>query len=283
VVSCKRYLFKEEIALDEVVEPGIKEMAVQNKIEKERLKHLVKVNKDTEKDFWSNYLQQYFVLVKSNDYREYLAFIESLLGGIKNGDIFLDAGCGNGHFSAWILNSTLKKIKEIGNNRFKFSYTGLDITEGAIQEAKVKIASLEEELLSEYKLSRNVQGINYSFSYVHHDLDDPLPFADNMFNKITCSLVLSYINKPLECIREFFRVLQPKGKIVVTSLKPYNDLSLIYKSFVDKASSEEELLEGRKLLSSAGRIKQKENFGYYKFYAKSLMNSAISFALRGAL
>lgn len=52
-------------------------------------------------------------------------------------------------------------------------------------------------------------------------------------------------------------------------MKPHNDLSLIYRNFVEQAVTEEEIIEGRRLLSSAGKIKQKESFGYYRFFTKN--------------
>ena len=45
------------------------------------------------------------------------------------------------------------------------------------------------------------------------------------------------------------RVLKPGGTIVVSSLKPYADLSQIYRNFVDQTENNEELEEARKLLT----------------------------------
>jgi len=68
-------------------------------------------------------------------------------------------------------------------------------------------------------------------------------------------------------LRELHRILKPRGRIIVTSLKPYADLSQIYRNFIDASRRTLiEIKEARKLLSSAGKIKQKESEGYYKFF-----------------
>jgi ubiquinone/menaquinone biosynthesis C-methylase UbiE len=119
------------------------------------------------------------------------------------------------------------------------------------------------------------------YSYVLADLEKRLPFNDAYFDKVCCNLVLSYVSDPLSSLKELCRVVKPGGKIIVTSLKPYADLSHIYRNFADMTENEEELKEARKLLSAAGRIKQKEDAGIYTFFfeeelKKLLQNIGIS-------
>ncbi|MBI4838936.1 MAG: methyltransferase domain-containing protein, partial [Nitrospirae bacterium] len=93
-------------------------------------------------------------------------------------------------------------------------------------------------------------------------------FGNNTFDKICCSLLISYLKTPQFLLKEFFRVLKPNGKIIISSLKPYADLSQIYYNFTSQTKNRRELERARKLLSDAGIIKQKESQGYYQFYSE---------------
>ena len=53
---------------------------------------------------------------------------------------------------------------------------------------------------------------------VIHNLNsmDPLPFEDNSFDTIICTISIEYFTSPLELFREAARVLKPQGMLVVT-------------------------------------------------------------------
>jgi ubiquinone/menaquinone biosynthesis C-methylase UbiE len=69
-------------------------------------------------------------------------------------------------------------------------------------------------------------------------------------------------------LQELMRVLRNNGRLIVSSMKPFADLSQVYRDFVDQTENQEELEEARKLLSAAGRIKQKESAGIYTFFSE---------------
>jgi hypothetical protein len=61
-------------------------------------------------------------------------------------------------------------------------------------------------------------------------------------------------------------------------MKPFCDLSVIYKDVVDEASEEATLNSARNLLSAAGAIKLKEEEGHYKFYDKDELVECVASA-----
>ena len=112
-------------------------------------------------------------------------------------------------------------------------------------------------------------------SYFLADVETALPFKDNSFEKACCNLVISYIHTPAETVKEMVRLLKPGGRIVVTSLKPFADLSQVYRNFVKVAKDRADLTEARKLLSNAGRIKTKEAQGIYEFFSEEALRSLL--------
>jgi ubiquinone/menaquinone biosynthesis C-methylase UbiE len=91
-----------------------------------------------------------------------------------------------------------------------------------------------------------------------------------MFN-----LVVSYLQNPILAIKEMVRVLKPKGRIVLTSLKPFADLSEVYRNFVEVTTSREAISEAQKLLSNAGRVRLKEAKGIYEFFSEESLSDML--------
>jgi SAM-dependent methyltransferase/ribosome-associated toxin RatA of RatAB toxin-antitoxin module/dienelactone hydrolase len=272
VSKCFKYLFNKEVKTEEVIEPTAQEISTQNYNEKERLKSLVKITLDSEKKFWSEYVSGYSILIKSRDYRDYLALIINLLGGVKSQEIILDAGCGNGNFGACLLehlfNKILKKTKIENDLTNLPSYVGIDFSEEALENTRNRINQAQAQFFKNYNPDC-IHKIIIKSSYVLTDLNNSLPFENNYFDKICCSFVIPFVENPIATLGELFRILRPKKKIVVTSLKPYADLAEIYRNFLDLAKDEKDIIEARKMLSESGKIKQKESAGYYRFFSDS--------------
>jgi len=269
VASCAKYLLNKEINTDDVIEPNLREIAIQNRIEKERLKLKEVFTLSLEKDFWAEYLSSFSMIYKVPDYREYLTLIFELLGGLKDGDCILDAGCGVGYFGGWLVNEVVKS-NNTSQSQFKLyshcKYYGLDFVRSALDIAKSTHLEMKKQFLSKNGLDNNELDKFFPSEYIEHDLNFDLPFKDRYFNKTCSSLVLSYVAEPILAAKELFRTLKHGGKIVISSLKPYADLSEVYRNFITIAKSEKEVLEGRKLLSEIGRIRQKEGMGHYRFF-----------------
>lgn len=277
VVSCLRHLCDKNLKRSEVVEPTVREIAIQNRIEKERLRKLITITKEMEKEFWSKYLANYQIINKSQEYRDFMVLINELLGRVGKGEIILDAGCGIGLYGGWLLGSTSEKIKKIHkgkNSSYRTStYLGLDFTESALKEAKNRHSYIKNQIYHRYGLDGNCPILNCC--YILADLDYPLPFKDDCFDKICCNLVISYLADPAIAVKELFRVLKRRGKIVITSLKPFNDLSQIYCNFLDKTKSKKDIEEAKKLFTESGKIKYKEDMGHYKFFSEEELESSL--------
>ncbi|MEZ4385135.1 MAG: PilZ domain-containing protein [Nannocystaceae bacterium] len=107
-----------------------------------------------------------------------------------------------------------------------------------------------------------------------------LPFADGSFDRLVSSLVLSYLDNPLETLREFHRCLAPGGRLVVSSMRPDVDMSRIYQSLLrrlergdavaipDGISRAEFIDDLRAFLSSAAFLLTLAEEGHFAFFSR---------------
>lgn len=101
----------------------------------------------------------------------------------KNPQRILDIGCGNGYFA-----------KKLGKVTHASEIYGIDISKNAVKEAnKLKIFAKQI------------------------DTDqDKLPYKDNFFDFIFCGSVIELVLNPDLLIKEIYRVLSPKGILIIT-------------------------------------------------------------------
>lgn len=269
VIAAEKYLNGVQVDESTVLTPD--QNVLTARLRKERKRTSKELNTDEEKRFWAQYLEKYAYIVNLQDYWNLLDLVSTNLGEVKQYDKVLDAGCGIGNFGSFLLVRQLyraiQRLSAALNRRPSASYVGIDFVPEAIQKAFATHSGIIDEFKNSIKISDSRTRI-VDFSYSLVDLNDPLPFKANTFDKICCNLVLSYLKKPIHTAKELFRVLKPRGRIVVTSLKPHADLSEIYRNYVRASRQPEELNQARLVLSNAGLIKHKEAEGYYQFFSE---------------
>ncbi len=261
---------------DPILAPDKKMLIAQNRLEREQLKS-AQPEEEPESSFWTNYLSKYSILERFEDYQEYLDLLGGLLGEIHSDDMLLDAGCGNGLFGMWVIRDLIEQNRQDGAISPPM-YLAIDLTQTGLAEACRRHVDLGYASGFKSKSTRNPL---LDLAYAQVDLEEcsrkdtrrrgKLPFDDNCFDKVCCSLVISYLRNPGLVIRELARVLAPGGRIVVSSMKPYCDMSSIYRDFLHQEVENEELESARDLLRAAGRIKVKEEKGYYRFFSGDAM------------
>jgi len=55
--------------------------------------------------------------------------------------------------------------------------------------------------------------------------------------------------------------------VVLSSMKPHCDMSVIYRDFITQQVTETEVESARDLLRAAGKIRLKEEIGHYAFFS----------------
>lgn len=258
------------VGLAELKMPDKKTLIAQNKIERLRLQQILKFT-DSENHFWGDYLGKFGIIESAHYYAEYFQTVSTQLGSIRDGDVILDAGCGNGFYGVSVVHSLLKEI-QLGLGDFKrVHYCGVDLTTDGLNRS---YSRQNDEMQALFKENIELASVvDYSYRKIDFDTlsegsGDDLPFSNCSINKLCCSLVLSYLKDPLCLMRELYRVLEVGGVAVISSMKPNCDMTVLYHSFVDKDIPDKESNQAaNRLLSAAGKIKLKKDSGIYNFFS----------------
>jgi 2-polyprenyl-6-hydroxyphenyl methylase/3-demethylubiquinone-9 3-methyltransferase len=109
-----------------------------------------------------------------------------LLDHVEPGQSVLDAGCGEGAFTALLADAGAAPV-------------GVDIAERALERARARHPALDFRLAPE---------------------DGPLAFDDASFDVVWASEVLAHVGDTARFVSELRRVLRPRGRLLVTT--PYH-------------------------------------------------------------
>ena len=248
--------------------PDKKLVLEENRRERERMRRS-EMPAESEKEFWSVYLKKYSIMERSSDFQEYLQLLARLCRPLPPGAVVLDAGCGNGMFGLWVLHEAAEHQARTAPAARPLVYVGLDLTQRGLTDAMTRHVEVQRPVA----VREGRPGVQYSmidFDLLENGgLAGQLPFADDTFELICCSLVLSYLKHPEALLRELHRVLKPGGTFVASSMKPHCDLSVIYRDSIAQQVTSEEIEAGRDLLRAAGKIKLKEEIGHYAFFSQT--------------
>lgn len=223
---------------------------------KEKKKLLVSWEKEFE--FWKEYAQIYRNLEKARPYYNLLKVIGEFLDP-KEGEIWLDAGCGPAKVSYLIWEKSERNVEKI---------VGVDIV---LQPAYETLSQMKESI---------------PLKLEYANLGERLSFPDNFFDGIVANLILTYIiefegkrgkDAFIGVMEEMFRILKPGGRLIWSTpkenvnfiwvfLASIPDMLNIYEYIVNKDVTR--IIQGTKILKHALKIQKKGKEKIYTFLPK---------------
>ena len=114
---------------------------------------------------------------------------EFFIGHLRDGMHVLDVGCGPGSITVGVA-------ARIGSG----FVTGLDLS-----ESQVELASQRAE-------ETGVSNVRFQTGNAYQ-----LPFDDGQFDAVFCHALLEHLGEPVRAMREFLRVLKPRGVMAVAA------------------------------------------------------------------
>lgn len=251
----------------EVLEPSKRAIGLQSRLERERARAHHHMAKNEMVEFWKDYLDNFHYIANISDYWQLLDHIYRMVGNLNGGMRILDAGCGNGNFGMFLLINQAYRQRNSGAYRAEpLHYVGVDFIQPALAQARMNLMKTAAEIRGEFTPQVTAPSLLMDFSLLAADLNMPLPFRNGQFDRIVCNLVIGYLQDPAFLIKEFWRVLSPSGKLIITNLKPHPDLSLVYRNFAQRSRCPEEIQEAKHLLNNSGKIIQAESNGVFRFF-----------------
>ena len=140
------------------------------------------------RDAYDQLADTYAEDVRSNAYNAHLEFpATSALVPDVDGKRILDAGCGTGVYTEWLLEDGADVV-------------GIDVSTEMLAHARERIDERAE--------------------LQQADLGESLPFAENSFDGIVSALALGYVRDWDETFAEFARILAPGGFLVFSTGHP---------------------------------------------------------------
>ena len=248
----------------EIQDPSRRAIGLQNRIEREASKMKPVLPSSHLRHFWQDYLHHFHAIAQVGDYRQLLDQVYQSLAFPNHPTTILDAGCGNGTLANFISLRQFWDGQKHHNTPGPIHYVGLDFVsealQGAMQTISQKSSIEQEENESPFSSS------HLTTSFVQGNLNQPLPFQDGQFDRVVSNLVIGYLENISSTVKEMFRVLAPGGTLVLTNLKPNSDLTQVYRNYVDRTDSQQDIEEGRHLLHNSGKIRHAESEGVFHFY-----------------
>ncbi|HTS19643.1 MAG TPA: class I SAM-dependent methyltransferase [Verrucomicrobiae bacterium] len=114
-------------------------------------------------------------------------WVDRLLGDVR-GLTVADIGCGTGRHALRLAGAGA-------------TIHALDFSEGMLARARAKAG-------------------NQKIVFCVHDLAQPLPLADAMFDRVVCGLVLDHIADLVGLFREMHRICRPSAFVVISVMHP---------------------------------------------------------------
>jgi len=221
-----------------------------------------------ELEFWEEYAKIYFNLEKAWPYSRLTSTFKKFLEP-KEGEHWLDVGCGPLRISELLYEKSNREIREI---------EAIDIV---LEPAREKLANLAK------------RGVYLPVNLRYASITDPLPYPNDFFDGIGANLILSYVTDfqgkkgkgALEGIlREMFRVLKPGGHMVWSTPKhgvnfkwvfiaSIPDMLNVYEYIVHKDFTR--ILQGTRILKHAMTIQEKGTMGIYTFLPKDELENLL--------
>jgi SAM-dependent methyltransferase/pimeloyl-ACP methyl ester carboxylesterase len=115
------------------------------------------------------------------------------------------------------------------------------------------------------------------------------PFTQRRYTAIVASLFVSYLFNPEYLVEDCYKALQPGGQLLVSSMKPDSDLSMIFVNYIQalqraewnqahERDREQNLSEARAMLNEAAALFELEESGFFRFYTAHQLYDLLSHA-----
>lgn len=151
-----------------------------------------------------------------------------MTGGAENSyDSFASAYAESNERNAWNAYyerpAALALVGEVAGRRVLDAGCGAGAHTAALVERRAAVTGIDS---SAGLLAIAAKRLDGRARFHQADLRDPLPFADRSYDVVLASLVMHYLPDWTATLREFHRVLVPRGRLIISTHHPFMDHTL---------------------------------------------------------
>ena len=242
----------------------LRELTHQQRVEQEhtRLRHDgTQIGRDA---LCAAHMEQLHDLGNLHQYRKVLDDLYGLMTPIDPGAMLIDAGIGEKDvIRATLVNHTYRTGQTSWTGQPAPIMVGLERSSESILEARQAVFTLQRELSTGFA-GRLAAMPPMTIAWVRADWTESLPFQNDSVHRMVSNLSVAYVRSPLAALRDWYRVLHPEGRLILTTFLPTTDLSSLYRSYLRQAHQDEFSDQAQPLLYYFGRLR--EGIGHCVLY-----------------
>ena len=234
----------------------LRELVQQQLVEQEqtRLQHDgTQISRDA---LCAAHMAQLHDLGNLHEYRKVLDDLYGLMSPLEPGTVLIDAGIGEKDLTCTTLvNHTYRAGQTGWTGQPAPLMVGLERSRENIAEARQAVLTLQRELSTGFA-GRLAAMPPLTIAWVRADWTEFLPFQTGSVHRMVSNLSLAYVPSPLASLREWYRILHPGGRLILTTFTPTTDLSSLYRSYLRQAHQDEFSEQTQPLLHYFGRLRE---------------------------
>lgn len=202
------------------------------------------------------HLSQLDQLGNLHEYRKLLDDLYGFMSPLDPGTVLVDAGIGESELTRTALvNHTYRARQATWTGKPSPLMIGVDRSSETISHARHAVHTLQRELSTGF-VGRLAAMPPLSIGWVQADPAESLPFNADSLHRLVSTLSLPYVSSPLAALREWYRVLHPEGRLILTTFHPDTDFSTLYRRHLRQANQDEFSAQAQPLLHHFGRLRE---------------------------
>ena len=230
LIQCA-WLAPETTTRDDNPEADAAELTAQYRHEVELLRTKPNGTHVRPRDLWECYAKYSLHLCELAVYLQHWTRLYQVLRPTQNRYNVLDVGCGHYGFGRlWLLNEFYRLWSLAPPNNYETDYVGIDSRLDTVRSSRDAFTETHRQIGIVFP------GMHTSRPHVvpRWFVGDvaAFPFGDAWFDYVVCHFTLNFSDNPIITLRELYRLLRPKGTLIVTSFTPIADPAVHYRAHV---------------------------------------------------